>query len=168
VKTVCFSTDKDQAKIVTPALRIIGEKCKLYADLHGKQHPQSHLTMTKFSNPFDEAPFLQKARARVLEHLDDETFGVAELADTLFLCRAQLFRKVKALTGRNVAAFIHQVRIEEARRLLATTDLTVAEIAWRTGFSDPSYLRRVFLRETGETLARYRRLVRVGKFSLGV
>jgi AraC-like DNA-binding protein len=111
-------------------------------------------------HPLDETPFLEKARTCVLAHLDDENFGVAELAGALFLCRAQLFRKIKALTGRNVAAFIHQIRIEQARRLLDTTDLTVAEIAWRTGFSDPSYLRRVFLRETGQTLSQYRRAAR--------
>jgi len=109
-----------------------------------------------------EAPFLQRARACLLEHIEDENFGVAELAGALFLCRAQLFRKIKALTGRNAAAFIHQVRIEQAKRLLDTTDFTIAEIAWRTGFSDPSYLRRVFLQETGLTLACYRRKARPG------
>ena len=110
--------------------------------------------------PIPEAPFLRRARACLLEHIEDENFGVAELARQLCICRAQLFRKIKALTGRNAAAFIHYVRIEQAKRLLDTTDLTIAEIAWRTGFSDPSYLRRVFLQQTGETLAYYRRNAR--------
>lgn len=103
-----------------------------------------------------EAAFLRKVRACVLEHLEEENFGVEELADALFLSRTQLFRKIKALTGRNVAAFIHQVRIGRVKELLASTDLTVAEIAFLTGFSDPSYLRKVFLKETGETLAVFR------------
>ncbi|MCB0581115.1 MAG: response regulator [Phaeodactylibacter sp.] len=103
-----------------------------------------------------EAAFLQKVRACILEYLEEENFGVEELADALFLSRTQLFRKVKALTGRNVAAFIHQVRIGQVKQLLATSDLTVSEIAFRTGFSDPSYLRKVFLKETGETLAVFR------------
>lgn len=116
--------------------------------------------MSTYVLPIPEAPFLKKARACLLEHIDDENFGVTELAGALFLCRTQLFRKIKALTGRNAAAFIQKVRIEQARRLLDTTDFTVAEIAWRTGFSDPSYLRRVFLQETGLTLACYRRNAR--------
>lgn len=104
-----------------------------------------------------EAAFLQKVRACILEHLEKENFGVEELAGALFLSRTQLFRKVKALTGRNVAAFIHQVRIGQAKQLLTTTNLAVSEIAFQTGFSEASYLRKVFLKETGETLADFRK-----------
>ncbi|MCO6477205.1 MAG: DNA-binding response regulator [Phaeodactylibacter sp.] len=109
-----------------------------------------------------EAAFLQKVRACILEHLEEENFGVEELAEALFLSRTQLFRKVKALTGRNVAAFIHQVRIGQVKQLLASTGLTVSEIAFQTGFSEASYLRKVFLKETGETLADFRKKFRKG------
>lgn len=51
-------------------------------------------------------------------------------------------------------------RIEATKALLLQGDLTISEIVCRTGFSDPSYLRRVFLLETGETLAQYRRGLR--------
>ncbi len=109
-----------------------------------------------------EAAFLQKVRACILERLEEENFGVEELAGALFLSRTQLFRKVKALTGRNVAAFIHQVRIGQAKQLLTTTNLAVSEIAFQTGFSEASYLRKVFLKETGETLAEFRKKFRKG------
>lgn len=111
------------------------------------------------SNQSDIA-FMQKVRASILQHLEEETFGVEELAEAIFLSRTQLFRKVKALTGRSVATYIHQVRIERVKDLLSSSDLTVSEIAFRTGFSDPSYLRRIFLKETGETLVAYRDRVR--------
>jgi len=104
-----------------------------------------------------EQPFLAQVRACILKNLDDEYFGVAELAGAVFISRTQLFRKVRALSGRNPARYMHLVRIEQARALLADTGLTVSEIAWRTGFSDPSYLRRVFFRETGERLGAYRK-----------
>ncbi|MCO6479900.1 MAG: helix-turn-helix transcriptional regulator [Phaeodactylibacter sp.] len=106
---------------------------------------------------YPEQPFLAQVRACILNNLDDESFGVAELAGAVFLSRAQLFRKVRALSGRNPARYIHLVRIEQAKVLLLLPGLTVSEVAWRTGFSDPSYLRRVFLRETGERLGEYRR-----------
>lgn len=109
-----------------------------------------------------EPPFLAQVRASILSNLDDEYFGVAELAGAVFLSRSQLFRKLRALSGRNPARYIHLVRIEQARALLADTGLTVSEVAWRTGFSDPSYLRRVFLRETGERLGAYRMRCREG------
>lgn len=120
--------------------------------------------MTSLANDIistnSEPKFLYHIRCCILSNLGDDTFGVGELAAAMFLSRSQLFRKVKALTGRNVARYIHFVRITEASILLKTTDLSVAEIAWRTGFSDPSYLRRVFLLETGETLASFRRRMR--------
>lgn len=97
-----------------------------------------------------EPPFLAQVRACILKNLDDEYFGVAELAGAVFISRTQLFRKLRSLSGCNPARYMHKVRIEKVKALLATTELTVSEIAWRTGFSDPSYLRRVFFRETGE------------------
>ncbi len=117
-------------------------------------------TLSNALHPGLNSPFLLQVRTSILANLENESFGVAELAAAVHLSRTQLFRRIKALTGRNVARYIHLVRIQEVRRLLACTELSVSEVAWRTGFTDPSYLRRVFLRETGETLARYRRGVR--------
>lgn len=114
-------------------------------------------TALVISAPPAGAAFLCRVQACIQAHLDDEFFGVAELAAALHLSRAQLFRKIKGLTGRSVARYIHQVRIEEVKKLLATTSLPVGEIAWRCGFCDQSYLRRVFLLETGERLATWRR-----------
>ena len=114
-------------------------------------------TLSKAQPPGLHSPFLLQVSTSILANLDDEAFGVAELAVAMHISRTQLFRRIKALTGRNVARYIHLVRIQEVKRLLLCTELSVAEVAWRTGFADPSYLRRVFLRETGETLARYRR-----------
>lgn len=107
-----------------------------------------------------EAAFLTKVRHCILQHIDQEDFGVEELAEAVFLSRTQLFRKIKSLTGRSVAAFIHKVRIGRVKQLLTTSELTISEIAFQTGFSDPSYLRRVFLKETGETLVDYRNRLR--------
>lgn len=101
--------------------------------------------------------FLIRVQTCILLHLEAESFGVEALADAIFISRSQLFRKIKALTGRSVARFIHQVRVREVRRLLACTNLSAIDIADRTGFADVSYLRRVFFRETGQTLAQYRR-----------
>ena len=103
-----------------------------------------------------EDTFIQRVRAQVLAHLQEEDFSVEKLADLLHLSRTQLFRKVKALTGRSVSQFVNQVRIGEAQRLLRETDLTVSEVAYQAGFADPGYFMRVFAREVGMSAGAWR------------
>jgi len=54
------------------------------------------------------------------------------------------------------AHYVMTLRMREARRLLVETDLTVAEIALRTGFEDPLYFSRSFRRLTGLPPSHYR------------
>ncbi len=51
---------------------------------------------------------------------------------------------VRRRTGRTVGRWVTERRLQEARRLLATTDLTVAAIAGRVGYRDPGYFIRRF------------------------
>jgi AraC family transcriptional regulator, transcriptional activator of pobA len=48
----------------------------------------------------------------------------------------------------------------EAARLLRYTDLTVGEISFRVGFTDPLYFSRAFKRQTGSSPQAYRESVR--------
>ena len=65
------------------------------------------------------------------------------------LCRGQL--------RRSPSAWIHGRLALEARRLLVSSDLTVAQVADRLGFADPAYFARFFRRETGHPPAAFRR-----------
>ncbi len=103
-----------------------------------------------------EDAFIQKVRAQVLAHLEEEDFSVEKLAEQLHLSRTQLFRKLKALTGRSVSQFVNLVRIEEAKVWLRDSELTVSEVAYRVGFAEPSYFMRVFAKETEMTAGQWR------------
>jgi len=59
------------------------------------------------------------------------------------------------------------MRMARARQLLASSDLSVGEVAARVGFSDGNYFARVFKRETGVTPSSYRRRAREGKPEAG-
>lgn len=67
-----------------------------------------------------------------------------------------LDRRVKALLGRSVKAEITRVRLERVKLLLQESDLKIAEIAARTGFSESKYLCQVFHASEGMTPTRYR------------
>lgn len=93
--------------------------------------------------------FLQKIRSNVEAHLSDPEFGNEELSRKMHLSQSQLFRKLKALTGQSIAIHIRSIRLQKARDLIQNSDLSIAEIAYSTGFNDPSYFTRTFSMEFG-------------------
>ncbi len=79
--------------------------------------------------------------------------NIMQNLDVTFLCRAlavsrtQLHRKVKALTDLSTTELVKKIKLEKASELLKTTDLTISEIAYDTGFSSPSYFSKMFTKE---------------------
>ncbi|MBK9013648.1 MAG: helix-turn-helix transcriptional regulator [Saprospiraceae bacterium] len=67
----------------------------------------------------------------------------------LTMSRAQLHRKLTALTGMSATHFIRLVRLRRAKELLLTTNLSISEIAYEVGFRDPNYFSRTFTEEFG-------------------
>ncbi len=72
-------------------------------------------------------------------HLEDEKFGVDDIARALNLSRSQLHRKVNHLTGMPASRLIRKIKLDKAKELLENGDLTVSEVAYRVGFGSPSY-----------------------------
>jgi AraC family transcriptional regulator, transcriptional activator of pobA len=64
---------------------------------------------------------------------------------------------VRRRTGRTVGRWVTERRLQEARRLLASTDLTVAGVATRVGYRDPGYFIRRFRTAHGLTPQEWRR-----------
>ena len=58
---------------------------------------------------------------------------------------------IKTLYGIAPTELINRIRIQAAEEMLAKTDLTISEIAYRTGFNDPKYFSRVYKRFAGCT-----------------
>ncbi|MFD0576773.1 helix-turn-helix transcriptional regulator [Dactylosporangium darangshiense] len=69
---------------------------------------------------------------------------------------ARLTEAVKAATGETPRRLIRRAQALEARRLLARTSLSVAQVGRATGFDDPAYFCRFFRREVGVTPGQYR------------
>ena len=63
------------------------------------------------------------------------------------MSRAQLHRKLKALTNKSATIFIRSIRLQKAKELLETTNMSVKEIAYDVGFSSPAYFSTSFLEE---------------------
>ncbi len=77
-------------------------------------------------------------------NLDKENFGVKELAKEAGLSRSQLHRKLKSIKGKSASRFIREFRLKKAMVMLQNNVATASEIAYRVGFSSPTYFNTCF------------------------
>lgn len=104
-----------------------------------------------------EDAFLKKIRQHIEQHLADSGFDGPRLARAMLLSEVQLYRKIKALTGKSTAIYIRSIRLHKGLELLRNTNLSVSEIAYDVGFDDPNYFSRTFSQEFGAAPTEMRR-----------
>lgn len=95
--------------------------------------------------------FVARLRELIQANLCDSDFNVERIGEEIGLSRVQLYRKVKALTGLSPVELLRTARLQRGKRLLETTDMTVSEVAYDTGFTSPSYFTKCFKDEFGQS-----------------
>ena len=98
-----------------------------------------------------EDEFILDLHHEIESNLDDEHFGILELCKAIGMSRAQLHRKLKALTGLSASHFIRNFRLHKAKTILFSTDLNISQIAYEVGFKDPKYFSKSFSDYYGES-----------------
>ena len=73
-----------------------------------------------------------------------------------------VIRGFRKYTGETVVSYLTRAKMESAKRLLTSTDLTVLDIAGRLGYSSVSHFNRLFHASTGTSPQQYRRGQRAG------
>lgn len=119
------------------------------------------------TNNEDAAAFTSKEEDFILRlnKLIGENIGNPDL-DQQFICRelgvsrALLYNRMKAVTGAGAKEYITKIRLEKAKSLIESTDLTIAEISEMTGFSTQSYFSTAFKGYTGKTPSQYKAAAR--------
>lgn len=92
--------------------------------------------------------------ARLFEHVRlnyAERITIEKATELVHMSPAQFMKVFKKVAGMTFIAHVTRVRISNAVQLLRETDLTIAEIAARTGFSDQSYFDRRFRQAFGKS-----------------
>jgi transcriptional regulator GlxA family with amidase domain len=69
-----------------------------------------------------------------------------------------LKRRFKAATGSTLIDYVQNLRVEEAKRRLETSEEPVDAISGEVGYEDPAFFRRLFKRRTGLKPSEYRRM----------
>ena len=105
-------------------------------------------------NSLDEQ-FLSQIKFVVEKHIDDSGFSVEQLAVGLFMSRMQLYRKIKALTGKSPNTIIRAFRLKRAAQLLETGQYNVSDVTYMVGYNDLKTFREQFKKEFGVSPSEY-------------
>ncbi|MCK6621917.1 MAG: response regulator [Calditrichia bacterium] len=94
--------------------------------------------------PSTQKIFLERLRTVIEEHLDDEEFSVEALGEEMGMSRAQIHRKLRAITNQSASEFIRSFRLQRAAELIKQDAGNIAEIAYMVGFNSQAYFTRCF------------------------
>jgi AraC-like DNA-binding protein len=119
---------------------------------------QAALRRVRFSPPVEKLKISQTKRL-VQEHLGNSHLGVSYLARLLHCSSDYLSNLFHRETGQRLATHVNLERIRAAMAMLRTTPLTIAEVAFATGFESQGYFSRVFKQIALKSPLDYRRSI---------
>ena len=98
------------------------------------------------SNSFikKDKEFIHKLTKIVTDNIDNTEFDVTTFTREAGVSRSVLHVKLKKIANLSTSEFVKSIRIRRAAELLKQTELTISEISYQVGFSDPNYFSRSF------------------------
>ena len=113
---------------------------------------------------------VERAKLAVIDHVRNET----ECRKNLSACMEEhldmsydvISRQYSAKEGRTIEKYHIAQKIERVKELLDFGNLTLGEIAFRTGYSSTAHLSRQFKNATGMTPTEYQRLNKSGRIEI--
>ncbi len=111
----------------------------------------------------EEKPALAEADRRLLKeitevieaHMIDSDFNVTTLQEMVGIGGKQLYRKLKAMTGKTPVEYIRDIRMHKAAVMLKEGKFSVSEVMYTVGFSNSSYFSKCFSKSFGTTPTEY-------------
>ncbi len=88
--------------------------------------------------------FIKSLTEIILENLGKEDFCVNDLSDEAGVSLYLLSKRLHRITGKTISQFIRETRLARALEMLQEDRLTVAEVAYKVGFSSPTYFNTCF------------------------
>ncbi len=98
---------------------------------------------------------MEKALALIEKNMGNAGYTVEEFSNDMAMSRANLFRKIRSITGMSPNEFVKSIRLKEAARLLSEGELPIVEIAGRVGFNTPGHFTKSFKRMFGVLPSQY-------------
>lgn len=139
----------DKSILLSRIQNLIDNRNKLKAYFTNKNVNVSILPEVNSKLLDKEKDFLKNLNIVIINNLKNEKINVTKIAEEIGMSRSTLFRKIKAITGKNINEYIRGVRIEKAVNLIENEGATISQASFEVGFNSVNYFRRVFKEELG-------------------
>lgn len=106
-------------------------------------HDNDSENASLFRNEQDKN-FLDDLEAKIIENVENNSFSVHDLSASFGMSRTSLYMKLKNLVDLSPQDFIIQTKLKHAKKLLIKGDLSIKEVAYSSGFSNPKYFSTSF------------------------
>lgn len=114
----------------------------------------------QLTGPIDPPKLVQENASKILSQEDEQflkllletvislfshgTFNIDSLSSSMGMSRSRLYRRITDLTGCSANRFIQELRMQKALRLIRNNYGNVTQVAFETGFSNPSISQKIF------------------------
>lgn len=145
---------------------LIGRCCQLlnqrrllqmmYREKPAEDAKPTKMALPEIKKDEKEVKFQRLLDTWLMEHLGDENLNIDSFAESMGYARTNFYKKIKATTGCTPNEYIRMLRMNRAVELLQEGRLSIAEISYQIGFSDPNYFSKVFKSFYGTTPSKYK------------
>ena len=121
---------------------LIDEHDRLRSSFSGSQLPADKVDTPELQSP--DQRLLQRILKVVNDNLSNTELTSEDIADKVGLSRVHLYRKLRELTNQTPRSFIRNIRLAKAAELLSQRKMSIAEVAYEVGFSNPNNFATAF------------------------
>ena len=113
----------------------------------GKENTQEQMKQAEFSSV--DTSFVTHLQEFITTNMTNSDLSINDLCGEMHMSRVQLYRKCKSLTDVSPVELVRNLRLQKAKHLLESSQLSVSEIAYEVGFSSPSYFAKCYRDQYG-------------------
>ncbi|MGM9903001.1 hypothetical protein A5844_001717 [Enterococcus sp. 10A9_DIV0425] len=131
-----------------------------FSDLHNQFVKIANKMMDAYQeNAREKKAALEQEILHIIHtHFADPQFSLEKLSTQFDVSLSKMSQMVKAETGNGFSKYVQNLRIEKAKELLLTTDLSIKEIVEQVGYTDLSNFTRKFRQSVGVPPGKFSRL----------
>lgn len=149
-RTLDVNTSTTELPVVSGATQKVEAADGLEGDMPEKKQESSDGDMSEA-----DQKLIEEITKAIEDNMIDSDFNVTRLQEVVGIGGKQLYRKVKALTGRTPVEYIREMRMRKAAKLLSAGKFSVSEVMYTVGFSNSSYFSKCFSKTYGMTPTEY-------------
>lgn len=99
---------------------------------------------------------LKNIIALIEKNMCNSEYSIEDLSSDMHMSRSSLYRKIHSITGLTPTDFVRNIRLKKAAEYLKQGELTIAEVAYKAGFSTPGYFTQAFKKFFGVLPTQYK------------